>query len=379
MSTQDRFPPDLIEDSIENKIKYFQEFTVAHPNLLKAAESLVTSLSEPSGSAVTFLFGPTGVGKTTLLLKTVQKLTTQFMKEYEKDKGRILFAGFEAPTPDMRNFDWKDFYVRFLEALNDILVDRDDHLLARTNFHGATKARLRLLLEKNLKYRKPNFCYIDEAQNLGRVSTARHLQEQADCIKSIANLAGIPILLVGTYELLHLRNLSGQLCRRSTEIHYPRYRVKSSSDVKVFKNIICTFQRHLPLEEEPDLIANWDFCYERSLGCVGILKDWLLRTFAGTMHKKSNAKTINLADLEKYAYSLNACETMEREISQGEKVLEASISRDDYRIKLGLDPINDSKPEVSSSKLSIATSSNPRRVGEPKPERRKIGDGQNAS
>ncbi|PZV08794.1 MAG: AAA family ATPase [Leptolyngbya sp.] len=379
MSIQDRFPPDLIKDSIENKVKYFQDFTVAHPNLIKAAERLVTSLSEPAGSAVTFLFGPTGVGKTTLLSRTVQRLTSEFIKEYEENKGKILFAGFEAPTPDLRNFNWKDFYVRALEVLNDPLVDRDDHLLARMNVHHATKARLRLLLEKNLQYRQPKLFYVDEAQNLGRVSTARHLHEQADCIKSIANSAGIPILLVGTYELLHLRNLSGQLCRRSTEIHYPRYRAKSSSDVKVFKNIICTFQRHLPLEEEPDLIANWDFCYERSLGCVGILKDWLLRTFAGTLYNKSNAKTINLTDLEKYAYSLNACSTMEREIRQGEQVLEASISRDAFRIELGLDPIIDLKPEVRSSAPSAAKSPKPRRVGEPKPKRRKVGDDKNAS
>lgn len=55
MPTQDRFPQSLIEDSIENRVKYFQEFTVAHPNLIKAAESLVATLSEPAGSAVTFL------------------------------------------------------------------------------------------------------------------------------------------------------------------------------------------------------------------------------------------------------------------------------------------------------------------------------------
>lgn len=378
MPTQDHFPPDLIAESNEKKLKYFQDLTVAHPNLVKAAESLVTSLSEPAGSAVIFLFGPTGVGKTTLLLRTVRKLTTQFMKEYEENKGKILFAGFEAPTPDLRNFNWKDFYVRALEALNDPLIDRDNHLLARMNIHCAAKARLRLLLEKNLQYRQPKLFYIDEAQNLGRVSTASHLQDQADCIKSISNLAGVPILLVGTYELLHLRNLSGQLCRRSTEIHYPRYRAKSPSDVKAFKNIICTFQKHLPLENEPDLIGDWDFFYERSLGCVGILKDWLLRTLAGTLHNKANATTIYLADLEKYAYSHNACLTMEREIRQGEQVLEASISRDAFRVELGLDPIIDLKPEVQSTKSPVAKSSKPRRVGEPKPKRRKVGDDQNA-
>ena len=86
MSIKDRFPPGLVEDSIEKRVNYFQEFTIAHPHLIKAAESLVATLSQPSGSAVTFLFGPTGVGKTTLLARTVQKLTDQFIQEYEDNK-----------------------------------------------------------------------------------------------------------------------------------------------------------------------------------------------------------------------------------------------------------------------------------------------------
>lgn len=154
------------------------------------------------------------------------------------------------------------------------------------------------MLEKALQHRRPKLFYVDEAQNLGKVSTGKHLKDQADCIKSISNLGGVPILLVGTYELLYLRNLSAQLCRRSTDIHYPRYRLDIPGDKKAFKNIVATFQRHLPLMEEPALTGNWEFCYERSLGCIGMLKDWLSRTLAGTLLNAGDANTITLADLE---------------------------------------------------------------------------------
>lgn len=48
------------------------------------------------------------------------------------------------------------------------------------------------------------------------------------------------------------------------------------------------------------------------------------------------------------------------------------------RIDLGLDLITDLKPEVSSEP-PIAKPPISRRVGEPKPKRRKIGDDKNAS
>lgn len=378
MSTENQFPEELLAAPIEQRISYFEDFTIAHPNLLKAAEKLTTSLNEPVGSAIIFLFGPTGVGKTTLLMRTIQRLTEQFLAEYEKDKSCLLFAGFEAPAPELRSFSWKSVYVRALEALRNPLIDREDHLLARINGVHSTKDRLRLLLEKDLHYRRPKLFYIDEAQNFGKVSNAKHFKDQADCIKSISNLAGVPILLVGTYELLYLRNRSAQLARRSTDIHYPRYRVNTSNDEKVFKNIVHKFQRNLPLEEQPNLTANWDFCYERSLGCVGILKDWLSRTLAGTLVNNSHAKTITLSDLEKYAYSLNICSIMLREIREEEKVLEESISRNDLRLQLGLNTIEEVKPKTQV-KPPQEKSFKRKRVGEPNPKRRKIGDAQDAS
>lgn len=379
MNAKDRFPEHLLNLPVSDRIAYFKGKTVIHPKLLEAFERLEASLNEPEGSAIIFLYGPTGVGKTTLLERTIEKLTPQFLKENQENQGRILFAGFEAPAPDFRNFDWKDLYVRALESLKDPLVDRSAHLFARTNGPHNTKARLRLMLERNLQHRRPKLFYIDEAQNLGKVSNSKRYQDQADCIKSLSNLGGVPILLVGTYELIYLRNLSAQLCRRSTEVHYPRYRLNVEGDKKGFKNVVATFQRHLPLELEPSLTENWEFCYERSLGCIGILKNWLSRTLAGTLHKQSNSKTITLADLEEYAYPINTCSHMLMEIHQEEQILEESSSQDDLRIALGLMPDPNLKSETQAGNTPKPKAQRQQRVGEPNPKRRNVGGGQNAS
>jgi len=102
------------------------------------------------------------------------------------------------------------------------------------------------------------------------MSSGRKLQDQLDSIKSLATTAEIPIVLLGTYELLSFRNLSGQLSRRSVDIHFRRYRAERLDELKTFKNVLWSFQCHLPLHEEPDLIGKWDYFYERSIGCVGV-------------------------------------------------------------------------------------------------------------
>ena len=38
-----------------------------------------------------------------------------------------------------------------------------------------------------------------------------------------------------------------------------------------------TFQKQLRSCDQLDLANIWDFLYERSLGCIGILKDWLMQ------------------------------------------------------------------------------------------------------
>mgnify|MGYP006872727802 FL=1 len=89
-----------------------------------------------------------------------------------------------------------------------------------------------------------------------KMASGRRLQDNMDCLKSLANLTGVMHVLFSTYELLTCRNLSGQLSRRTVDIHFPRYNSKLSEDRDVFMNVLWNFQQHLPLQEEPDLLNN---------------------------------------------------------------------------------------------------------------------------
>ncbi len=65
------------------------------------------------------------------------------------------------------------------------------------------------------------------------------------------------------------------MSRRCLDLHFQRYRADSSADRQIFQSVLPTFQKQLPFAEA-DLLAMWEFLYERSVGCVGILKEWLV-------------------------------------------------------------------------------------------------------
>jgi len=92
--------------------------------------------------------------------------------------------------------------------------------------------------------------------------------------------------------------------------------------MKAFKNVLWSFQNHLPLHEQPDLVGQWDYLYERSVGCVGVLKDWLTRALSKSL--KDGGRVLSQRHLEKSALSVSQCEKMLAEAIEGEALLDDS-------------------------------------------------------
>jgi hypothetical protein len=72
-------------------------------------------------------------------------------------------------------------------------------------------AEWRMAVERALHYRRPRAILIDEAQHMAKMAAGRRLQDQLDCLKSLASLTRTIHVLIGTYELLAFRNLSAPL------------------------------------------------------------------------------------------------------------------------------------------------------------------------
>ncbi|GHO96286.1 ATP-binding protein [Reticulibacter mediterranei] len=360
----DNLPVDRKKYAVMTKDERLQEFkrTVAHPHLKAADQSLREAIREPGGASLILVYGPARVGKTTMKNHVIKEIITEMLPALQEDREQIPIVSI-LPRPPMNNsFSWKDFLQSALIALEEPLIDHKV-LLNTGNGEGemeatwsaktrrrtpeGTKDALRVSFETAIRRRRPRAVIIDEAQHLGKVSGGRQLQNQLDCIKSLADITETVHVLIGTYELLPLRNLSAQLIGRSLDIHFPRYHT-TKKELSQFKNILGTFQQRLPFAEETDvLLKNWEFCYERSIGCLGNLRLMLIRAVRAAM--EANEKTLSLKLLEKHAFSEAELFEMMVEAHEGEKELAAKPEQHTkLREMLGLYPTGEGKPETSS-------------------------------
>lgn len=333
MSSSDSpaFPLELLSQPDEERVQYFYKYKAQHPRLKEADKALWRAIHTKIEDTIIFCFGPPGVGKSTLRAGIERRLIREASTTLSStdSQRRVPVLSVDAPVPERRQFDWKDFFRRSLAELEQPFVraKTDKAPLPPLNprlIHAlAFNPRLpfceyRLTFEHALRFRNPATFLIDDAQHIGMIASGSKLQGQMDIIKSLIRKSRTLITMIGTYELMSLRNLSGQLSRRSIDIHFSRYSTKKE-DIKSFQNVLWTFQKRLPLMVEPDLVKYWEYCYVHSVGCVGILKDWLTRSLEDALSE--NAKTITIKILQRNALTVDQCEVIAAEALDGEERL----------------------------------------------------------
>ena len=336
---------ELLTASDADKINYFTNFTVVHRLLKQTYEELLDAVNNPGGASLIFLFGPTGVGKTTLLSQVMKIIFEQNQGLMMQDLAYLPIAGVEARSPDNGSFDWKDYYKSVLIALSEPFADYKVRVSSSRVYGSGSEQKtvkvkpnlgdLRADVEHIFRQRQLKIFLVDEAQRFAKIASGRKQQDQMDAIQSMASFTETRHGLFGTYELLQLRNLSGQLSRRSIDIHFPRYKSEHTEDIKDFQRVLKSFSIAMPLPETPDLEKDWDYFYERSIGCVGIVKDWLTQSLRKALSESSNS----LQDkyLQTYAPSVSKSVRMLTEAIEGENILlEGENQVEKLRSQLGL-------------------------------------------
>jgi hypothetical protein len=376
MAPQTEFPPELLSQPPATRLAYFRDKVVAHPHLKETHQRLWQAIQQPSGVSLIFVFGPTGVGKTTLRCRLEQQLWEAGQPAIERDPGHIPVVGLEVAVADADSFRWRDYYQRALVALDEPLIDHKilptrilrERVELKDSGRYKVTSELRWALEQALHHRRPTAFIVDEAQHFKRIASGRRLLDQMDTLKSLANLTGTTHVLIGTYELLGFSQLSAQLDRRSCEIHFPRYHIDVPEEMLAFKRILLTFQRQLPLTGEPDLVAQTEYFYERSVGCVGVLKDWLTRALATAL--EDGQETLTQTVLERQALPTRKLLRMAREIREGEETLTPNgRSQTELRSLLGMSIDSAVQQNLGS----------PRKVGKRKPVRDQVGQHEQVS
>lgn len=374
MTTSTYFPQALLTQSTDERVAYFEHKIIAHPKLKALYQEILTTITHPVEVSLLMIYGPTGVGKTTLRQRLQRELLTQAQTAPTREPGHIPVAGLEVALPETR-FQWPDYYRRALQALHEPLIDDKINYGRRGLDYNAageliftcaiSVANLRDALEQAFKHRRPKAFFVDEAQHFNKVPSGRRLLDQMDTLKSLSSLTQTLHVLLGTYDLIDLTDLSAQLSRRTAEFHFSRYRADVAEEMLAFQNAILTFQRHLPLAQEPDLVARSDYLYEKSVGCVGILKALLLKSLE--MALQAEHPTISLEVLEQCALPTPKLLQFARRIKEGEATIaEKEMQLAELRAMLGLPPDDLAEPSGVAPKTK-------KRVGQRKPVRDQVG------
>ncbi len=372
------FPADILTQPAAERLAFFTNRMVAHPRLKAVHEAVLQVLRQPASTALLVVFGPTGVGKTTLRLRLEQQLWAEAVAASAGPLEQVPIVGVEAQAPESGSFNWKDYYRRALRALHDpVVYQKIDYGIRGVRQDGAGRlilgptvvvAELRSALEQAIAHRRPLAVLVDEAQHLKKMASGRRVLDQMDTIKSLANTTQTLHILLGTYDLLGLSQLSGQLSRRSDELHFGRYHYDDPIEQQQFRRVLYTFQGLLPLAEAPDLAGRAEYCYERCLGCVGVLKTWLTQALAAAL--REGQPTLTPALLERTALPTRQLVQMARELVDGEaRVAGGERQMSEVRSLLGLEP---AAPAGTAKPATGARAA--RSVGQRKPQRDPVGE-----
>lgn len=373
---------DLTFDQTE-QLEKFAGFVISHKHLTTAFEKSFNAVCRTTGPRVVIVTGPTGVGKSTLADRLYKRLLTAYEDEMAADPGFVPVATTTAVAPNNNHFGWKDYYYRFLEKYQDPLVERKlagayqsglfDEQQNLRQWANSNQDALRRGVERYLHHRRTKVLIIDEAHHILMVDKPGTLECQFETLKSLTIETNTTIVLVGTYRLLDIREYSGQLVRRSQIVHLPRYDVRNPEDRQVFTNFAHSMLRQLPITTNvaPDVLM--DYFYDKTGGCVGILKDWLARCLEECL--KGGKSSYGLEDLEEhYVLDNSGMCTIVAEAKAGEARLK-DVSKEEVRRLLYEEDVPRSSLVFPSTQKKRSRS----RIGERLPVRDPVGGALNVA
>ena len=338
----------------------FFSLTLKHDRLAEIYDRLI-DLDRPSyREKVIILTGPTGVGKSTACLRLVTEMNRRYEQEMLEDPSFIPVIYLRIPAPINGDFNWKDAFVRLLEQFNEVLIrrkvlkvpviDLDGEVISRPN--KLVREELRRSARNCIRHRRTRLLVIDEASHLLISKNRSFFYQQFEMIKSLSQDFGIPLLLSGAYDLLDIRDFNGQLTRRTRIIHFSRYSWEEVADAtnpygQSFRNTVFSLLEKMPVEKEAALMDHMDYFYAKSLGCVGLLKDWLMEALEIAVKQES---PLTREILEQTTLPGNDLLTINREIRHGEARLQ-SVNEDDLVCSLGMDHV----PNLFTSAKPVLT------------------------
>jgi hypothetical protein len=294
----------------------------------------------------------------------------------ESNRTVVPVIWVEARPGDYGTYARLDYYRQVLTALREHAAVKDRLMqvaltprAGRKTIDVAEALDLREAVEYALERLQVKAVVVDEAQNMMHVQAPLRPVDQLEWLKSMTNHTQVLHVLVGSYDLFEFRNLNGQAARRGRDIHFPRYHMEHKEERSAFTGALHYLLSHVPLAcDVESLLKERRWFAEWSVGCVGILRDWLVETVAALLAE--GRTTLTREALQAHALQLGQRVRLEMEARAGEQRVEKGQATTHQQLQ----ELN--AKTVSSPRTSPLSSS---RIGERTPQRDPVGESANVS
>ncbi|HEX6480101.1 MAG TPA: AAA family ATPase [Ktedonobacteraceae bacterium] len=275
----------------------FKAVTVKHAHLTRVDDQLSLWVEEHTDATHVLLCGPGGVGKSKILSVVAERF-----KDEERDRFVVPILLLEPIPPDLGPYLRFDYYWQIIDALKEHLLVKElvgnvAHLMAapkatRSKFGAIDWLKMRQVAEQALMRAQVRAIFVDEGHRLMQGDGSHSVDEQLEWLKSLSNRTHVLHVLAGPYALFGFRNTSGQLARRGRDIHFARYHMENKEERTAFVAALKYLLERVPLTCDLNgLLSRWRWFAEGSVGCIGILKDWLVDAVAATLVQKGTSLT----------------------------------------------------------------------------------------
>src|SRR5258708_21303710 len=343
----------MMTKDLRAKLEAFKALKVKHPRLEEVDRAVRRAIFEHASYSQLILYGASGAGKS-----TIARHITESCMEEEPNRAIVPVVFVEAHSSDIGPYARLDYYRQVLVQLRNHAAVKD-HLMnlalspkpGRKPSDAAEWLDMRDAVIYALERLRVKAVFIDESQHLMRVEPPFKPVDQLDWLKGMTNRTNVLHILVGNYDLYDFRNLSGQAARRGRDLHFPRYHLESQVECEEFVGALCYLLERVPLLCDLNgLLSQWRWFAEWSIGCVGILRDWVIDTVAAIC--KEGGTTLTFDTLKQYALHIDHRIRLEMKARTGEHKIGVGKARSEQQLQelLGQAPSPVQTP-VSSPKM----------------------------
>jgi hypothetical protein len=279
------------------RLDAFKAVTVKHAHLTRVDDQLSLWAEEHTDATHVLLCGPGGVGKSKALTVVAERFTRE-----ESDRFVVPILLLEPTPPDLGPYLRLDYYWQIIDALKEHLLVKElvgnvAHLMAapkatRSKLGAIDWLKMRAVAEQALIRARVKAVFADEGHRLMQGDGSHSVDEQLEWLKSLSNRTHVLHVLAGPYALFGFRNTSGQLARRGRDIHFARYHVEDKEERIAFVAALKYLLERVPLDVDLNtLLSRWRWWASGCVGCIGVLKDWLVDAVAATLVQKGTSLT----------------------------------------------------------------------------------------